>query len=67
MTVFQPSPSDSLPSRRVPVLDTEMSYVDVGQPNQREVTVEGIHDVQEDSPVEIGAALHEFLAGLRGR
>jgi haloalkane dehalogenase len=30
-------------------------------PNQREVTVRGIHYVQEDSPVEIGAALRSFL------
>jgi haloalkane dehalogenase len=35
-------------------------------PNQREVCVKGIHYVQEDSPHEIGAALREFVAGLRG-
>jgi haloalkane dehalogenase len=34
-------------------------------PNQREVTVKGIHYVQEDSPAEIGAALRAFLAELR--
>jgi haloalkane dehalogenase len=34
-------------------------------PNQREVTVAGIHYIQEDSPNEIGAALHEFVASLR--
>ncbi|HZP87747.1 MAG TPA: haloalkane dehalogenase [Burkholderiales bacterium] len=34
-------------------------------PQQREVTVKGIHYVQEDSPHEIGAALRRFLAGLR--
>lgn len=33
-------------------------------PNQREVTVKGIHYVQEDSPDEIGAALREFVLGL---
>jgi haloalkane dehalogenase len=33
-------------------------------PNQREVTVKGIHYVQEDSPAEIGAALRAFLASL---
>jgi haloalkane dehalogenase len=33
-------------------------------PNQREVTVRGIHYVQEDSPAEIGAALRDFLQGL---
>jgi haloalkane dehalogenase len=30
-------------------------------PNQREVTVEGIHFIQEDSPGEIAAALENFL------
>lgn len=30
-------------------------------PNQREVTVRGIHDIQEDSPSEIGAALLDFV------
>jgi haloalkane dehalogenase len=35
-------------------------------PNQREVTVKGIHYVQEDSPAEIGAALRTFLTELRG-
>ena len=30
-------------------------------PNQREVTVRGIHFIQEDSPREIGAALRDFL------
>jgi haloalkane dehalogenase len=33
-------------------------------PNQREVTVRGIHYVQEDSPNEIGAALQAFLKTL---
>lgn len=33
-------------------------------PNQREVCVEGIHYVQEDSPAEIGSALQEFVRGL---
>jgi haloalkane dehalogenase len=33
-------------------------------PNQREVTVKGIHYVQEDSPDEIGAALRAFLQEL---
>ncbi len=33
-------------------------------PNQREVTVKGLHFVQEDSPSEIGAALHAFVASL---
>jgi|SRR5215216_749609 len=30
-------------------------------PNQREVTVKGIHYLQEDSPNEIGTALREFI------
>jgi haloalkane dehalogenase len=35
-------------------------------PNQREVTVKGIHFVQEDSPNDIGAALRTFIKELRG-
>jgi haloalkane dehalogenase len=35
-------------------------------PNQREVTVRGIHYVQEDSPDEIGHALREFVGEVRG-
>jgi haloalkane dehalogenase len=34
-------------------------------PNQREVTVKGVHYVQEDSPAEIGAALREFVREVR--
>jgi len=33
--------------------------------NQREVTVEGIHYVQEDSPREIGEALRDFVRDVR--
>lgn len=36
-------------------------------PNQREVTVKGSHYVQEDSPVEIGTAVRDFLRGLDAR
>ncbi|HVI44972.1 MAG TPA: haloalkane dehalogenase [Chitinophaga sp.] len=32
--------------------------------SQREVSVKGIHYVQEDSPAEIGAALQDFVLGL---
>ncbi len=32
--------------------------------NQREVTVQGIHFIQEDAPAEIGAALRHFLKDL---
>ncbi len=35
-------------------------------PNQREVTVEGTHFVQEDSPDKIGVAIREFVKGLDG-
>jgi haloalkane dehalogenase len=35
-------------------------------PNQCEVTVKGIHYVQEDSPSEIGIALRTFIKELRG-
>jgi haloalkane dehalogenase len=34
-------------------------------PNQREITVRGIHFVQEDSPAEIGQALARFLEDIR--
>jgi haloalkane dehalogenase len=34
-------------------------------PNQTEVTVKGIHFVQEDSPIEIGAAVANFVRTLR--
>jgi|SRR5262245_19840995 len=34
-------------------------------PNQREVTVKGIHFIQEDSPAEIGAALRDFVHSVR--
>jgi haloalkane dehalogenase len=36
-----------------------------GWPNQREVTVPGIHFIQEDSPDQIGAAIGEFVGSLR--
>lgn len=35
-------------------------------PNQREVTVTGLHFIQEDSPDEIGAAIAGFVRELRG-
>ncbi len=35
-------------------------------PNQTEVTVPGIHFVQEDSPDEIGQAVAAFVKGIRG-
>ena len=34
-------------------------------PLQREVTVKGIHFIQEDSPSGIGAAMREFVASFR--
>jgi haloalkane dehalogenase len=36
-----------------------------GWPNQREVTVPGIHFIQEDSPDQIGAAIRQFVGSLR--
>ncbi len=36
-----------------------------GWPNQTEVTVAGNHFIQEDSPDEIGAAVSDFVRGLR--
>jgi haloalkane dehalogenase len=35
-------------------------------PNQREVTVRGSHFIQEDSPDEIGSAIADWLASIRG-
>lgn len=32
--------------------------------NQKEITVKGIHYLQEDSPAEIGEAISEFISGL---
>jgi hypothetical protein len=32
-----------------------------------QLTVNGLHFVQETSPAEIGAALADFVRGLRGR
>jgi haloalkane dehalogenase len=34
--------------------------------NQQEVTVKGIHFIQEDSPAEIGQAIAAFLAKISG-
>ena len=34
-------------------------------PNQTEVSVAGAHFIQEDSPDEIGAAIRDFVRGLR--
>jgi haloalkane dehalogenase len=36
-------------------------------PNQTEVTVKGVHFLQEDSPDEIGKALQEFVTSVRDR
>jgi haloalkane dehalogenase len=32
-------------------------------PNQQEVTVKGLHFIQEDSPAEIGEAINAFIRG----
>jgi hypothetical protein len=34
-------------------------------PNQKEITVKGIHFIQEDSPHEIGAAVANFVRSVR--
>jgi haloalkane dehalogenase len=34
-------------------------------PNQSEITVKGLHHLQEDSPKEIGEALRAFVLGIR--
>lgn len=34
-------------------------------PNQTEITVQGLHFIQEDSPAEIGMAIANFVTGLR--
>jgi haloalkane dehalogenase len=34
-------------------------------PNQREVTVKGLHHLQEDSPQEIGEAVRDFVLSNR--
>jgi haloalkane dehalogenase len=34
-------------------------------PNQREVTVKGLHHLQDDSPREMGEALRDFVMNLR--
>ena len=36
-------------------------------PNQTEVTVKGLHFVQEDSPDEIGRAMADFVHKVSGR
>ena len=36
-------------------------------PNQHEVTVSGLHFIQEDSPDEIGQALAQFIAANRSK
>jgi haloalkane dehalogenase len=34
--------------------------------NQEEVEVEGLHYIQEDSPVAIGSAIRDFLVRING-
>lgn len=46
---------------RGPILDSVRSW-----PNQTEVTVKGVHAIQEDSPDEIGIAIADFIRRLRG-
>jgi haloalkane dehalogenase len=52
---------------------TEPGWIDNGRqrefcrtwPNQKEVTVKGIHFVQEDSAADVGAAVANFVRALR--
>jgi haloalkane dehalogenase len=54
---------------------TEPGWLDNGRqrefcrtwPNQKEVTIKGIHFVQEDSAAEVGAAVANFVRALRKR
>ncbi|MDH4022296.1 MAG: haloalkane dehalogenase [Gammaproteobacteria bacterium] len=67
--------ADWMSSNRIPKLfiNAEPGAILVGAPrefcrswpNQTEVTVQGIHFIQEDSPHEIGAALAAWIGGLR--
>ena len=74
MTHSAISETDSYKRHRVSVLDSEMAYIDTGAiltgsprdfcrawSNQHEVTVKGIHFIQEDSPNNIGQAISAFL------
>ena len=47
-----------------PLINFEYLFVR-SWPNLTEVTVAGSHFIQEDSPNEIGKAVHDFVAGLR--
>ena len=38
----------------------------LGRPNLTEITVPGVHFIQEDSPDEIGTALTQFVRQLPG-
>ncbi len=63
------SENDSLPKL---FINAEPGIILIGRqrefcrswPNQTEVTVKGLHFLQEDSPHEIGAAIAHFLQGL---
>ena len=48
------------------VLTGRMREVCRTWPNQREITVKGIHYMQEDSPSEIVAAIREWFPATRG-
>ena len=61
------------PAACAPPVNAEPGSILVGRqrevcrawPNQTEVTVKGIHFIQEDSPDEIGEAVASFVRGLR--
>ena len=47
------------------ILTRRLKHLCRSWPNQSEVTVPGIHFIQEDSPHEIGRAVEAFVKGLR--
>ena len=48
-------------------LSTNIFGENGGSSRLTQLTVKGLHFVQETSPAEIGAALADFVRGLRGR
>lgn len=63
---FEKSPPPKLPVVAEPggiLVGKHLAYFRTW-PNQTEMTVEGGHFIQEDSPGEIGAALAAWLPGL---
>ena len=51
----------------VAVMNTSIFGENGASSRLTQLTVKGLHFVQETSPAEIGAALADFVRGLRGR